>query len=114
MERWACWIRKAEAQKRDPNLDPNCVGQCQSKKKCSTLVFRKCYNISRSCTSVYIYVHLIKEASCYKVVSVGELAGFDSPIHLCPWYSLRQRLVALLHMCRKILSSNIVSRWKRS
>ena len=56
MER-QCWIRKAEAQKRDPNLDPNCVGQCQSKKKCSTLVFRKCYNISRSCTSVYIYAH---------------------------------------------------------
>ena len=57
-------------------------------------------------------MYRIKEASCYKVVSVGELAGFDSPIHLCPWYSLRQRLVALLHMCRKILSSNIVSRWK--
>ena len=44
-------------------------------------------------------MYMIKEASCYKVVSVGELAGFDSPIHLCPWYSLRQRLAALLHIC---------------
>ena len=63
MER-QCLIRKAEArlktEKHDPNLNPNCVGQYQSKKKCSTLVFRKCYNLSRSCTSHHLCTGLKK------------------------------------------------------
>ena len=43
-------------------------------------------------------MYRINEASCYKVVSVGELAGFDSSIHLFPCYSLHQRVVALVHI----------------
>ena len=56
------WAEASEwkIEKHDPNLNSNCVEQYQSKKKCSTLVFRKCYNLSRSCTSHHLCTGLKK------------------------------------------------------